>query len=470
MDTDLATHREFWLAEHNPARTGPPLRSDSTVADHQTHLRAFATFAAEHLPDSPSNPLPLLASPDCTALTAWLNALAARGVGKGTRAGYCNSVISYLKAVDATVALSATQRVRSALQQQYDAERKARSDKVALAAAGKFAEWDDISEATRELVRQWRELERMRQRGGDGAYDGDDTPLARRCARAATIALMALINTALPPSRSLELRTLEIPVAVAPSPAEERNVVVATADGGYQLCFDRFKTVKSLARQVVTLPENADLLDALHAVAYTHRTTLVGRTPSHRFLFVGPSGKPYASSGAWANALNGVFAAPLAKVSSTGVVVPPRVGTNVLRKSSITQKLPECTTLADRESLAAAFRHGLDAQKHHYDCATSSERVSAAVNACAAAYAQGGSAGAAPRVEDSDSDSSPSATDEAFAVDKLLQHRIRGGEHQYSVRWATGPADDSWEPEDEMPAACVREFWRRPSKRARAGE
>jgi hypothetical protein len=247
-------------------------------------------------------------------------------------------------------------------------------------------------------------------------------------------------------------------------------VLVALPGGGFQLVFVRFKNVKTLGRQVVTVPDNRDLLDLIRAVAYTHRATLLnGQT--HRFLLVGPSGKPYGSSGAFCNAMNAVFAAPLAKVQqqpSAGAAVVPRVGPNVLRKSGVTRKLPECKTPADKASLAAAFRHGLDAQTNHYAAATSSERSAAAVSALATAFAAVPAAAETDCSdgEEADDDSgAPSPSNEAavFAVEALLQYRVRGGEHQYLVRWATGAGDDSWEPEDELPQACVREFWRRPA-------
>jgi hypothetical protein len=578
MEAALNAHLLFWTAEHNPARTGAALCDDSTVPGHQRRLRAFAAFAAETAPTAfgvasiPSNPFALLfADTNCTALTVWLDALAARDVGPGGRAGYCNCVISYLKVVLAaastnpganpdiaatvTAALAATQRVRSALQAQYDTQLKGRSDKEQLAALGKFAEWDDITEATHELVRIWRALERTlakQQQGRDVAHDGTETPLAMRCGRAATSALMALINVVLLPSRSLELRTLEAPVGVAPPATEGRNVVVALPNGGFQLCFDRFKTVKKLGRQIVVLPDSKDLLDALRAVAYTHRATLVGRETGHRFLFVGPSGKPYGSSGAWNSALVSVFAAPFADVqpqwaASAGAGagaaaaparVAPRIGPNVLRKSAVTNKLPECKTPAEQKSLAACLRHGLGAQGKHYDAATSSERVAAAINASARAYDASAGAGSAGRavastiagpvksvgsvpvgpvmrervpatvrdvgrkgdasddsdVGASDSDDSSSAQaapataaaasgaghnaavandsdseEPVFVVDRLLQFRVRGGEPQYFVRWATGAEDDSWEPEDEMPQALVRLFWRGPTARGGKG-
>jgi hypothetical protein len=184
MDDALAAHRVFWLAEHNPARTGQALRGDSTITDHHAHLRAFATYAEEHFGNVPPNPLALLADAKCSSLTTWLDSLSARGVGSGTRAGYCNSAISYLKVVAAVpgsaaaveFALAGTQRIRSALQKQYDAERRAGRDREALANRGKYADWDDITEATRELVRQWRDLERMlatQTRGGDTEYYGN---------------------------------------------------------------------------------------------------------------------------------------------------------------------------------------------------------------------------------------------------------------------------------------------------------
>jgi hypothetical protein len=547
MEAALNAHLLFWTAEHNPARSGAALCDDSTVPGHQRRLRAFAAFAAETAPTAfgvasiPINPFALLfADTNCTALTAWLDALAARDVGPGGRAGYCNCVISYLKVVLAaastnpgsnpaiaatvTAALAATQRVRSALQVQYDTQLKGRSDKEQLAALGKFAEWDDITEATHELVRIWRALERTlakQQQGRDVAHDGTETPLAIRCGRAATSALMALINVVLLPSRSLELRTLETPVGVAPPATEGRNVVVALPSGGFQLCFDRFKTVKKLGRQIVVLPDSKDLLDALRAVAYTHRATLVGRETAHSFLFVGPSGKPYGSSGAWNTALVSVFAAPLAAVqpqwaASAGAGagaaaaparVVPRIGPNVLRKSAVTNKLPECKTPAEQKSLAASMRHGLGAQSKHYDAATSSERVATAINASATAYDASAGAGSAGRAaasmfagpmksvgsvgpvmrervpvtvcdvdrnsdsvdnaSASDSDDSSSARaapavaaptgagaavqvaddseseEQVFAVDRLLQFRVRGGEPQYFVRWASGAASQS---------------------------
>jgi hypothetical protein len=141
MEAGLTAHWLFCPAEHNPARSGGKCCDDSTVPDHQTRLKAFAAFVAVTeasalgVASLPSNPLDLLfATSNCTALTAFLDVLAARNVGPGGRAGYCNSVISYLKVVFAdpssspeavaviTLALAATQRVRSALQCQYDAE------------------------------------------------------------------------------------------------------------------------------------------------------------------------------------------------------------------------------------------------------------------------------------------------------------------------------------------------------------
>jgi hypothetical protein len=65
-------------------------------------------------------------------------------------------------------------------------------------------------------------------------------------------------------------------------------------------------------------------------------------------------------------------------------------------------------------------------------------------------------------VDDSDSEEA------VFAVDRLLQFCVRGGEPQYFVRWASGADDDSWEPEHEMPPKCVRLFWRGPTSRGAA--
>ena len=48
-------------------------------------------------------------------------------------------------------------------------------------------------------------------------------------------------------------------------------------------------------------------------------------------------------------------------------------------------------------------------------------------------------------------------------VDKLLQHRVRAGEHQYLESSAADAC--TWEPESEMPPSCVREFWRAPLAR-----
>ena len=242
--------------------------------------------------------------------------------------------------------------MRSTLQAAYDVDLKNRSDKVQLAAVGKFVEYDDLTEATHELVRLWRQLERMlalQRRGGDTPYHQSESPLVTRCARAAHSALAALMNIVLPSSRGMEIRTLEEPLAAAPPPAEKRNVLVGPAtDGSFVMSFDYFKNYKTLGRQQVQLPVNKDLTDALHAVLYTYRTVLVGRN-KHRFVFMGPSGKPYNSSGAWTAALNAVFAAPLAMVAPVANgVITPRVGVNVMRKSTVTKKLPACQTPAER--------------------------------------------------------------------------------------------------------------------------
>ena len=148
------------------------------------------------------------------------------------------------------------------------------------------------------------------------------------------------------------------------------------------------------------------------------------------------------------------------------------------------------------------MRHGLDAQSKHYDAATSSERVSTAVNASAAAYTASADASRARQahrdhesdvdVDSSDSDSSGSGRDDltvhvavtvfeddandlnseseevVVSVDRLLQYRVQGGVPQYSVRWVGG-RDDSWEPEDEMSPALVRVFWRGSTSREGQG-
>ena len=100
------------------------------------------------------------------------------------------------------------------------------------------------------------------------------------------------------------------------------------------------------------------------------------------------------------------------------------------------------------------------------------------MNSSAAAFAAAGSQAVAPQspelgTEADDSDegggcagAAPQADSDAagvFAVDLLLAFRVRKGTPEYNVRWSAGPAEDSWEPEEEMPGACIREFWRRPS-------
>ena len=91
---------------------------ESTISGHQQRLRLFATFSSVTtvVPfAAPSNALDLLVDASCTALTSWLDAQAARSVSKGTRAGDCNAVISYLKVVIANGSGAEATTAQSAL-------------------------------------------------------------------------------------------------------------------------------------------------------------------------------------------------------------------------------------------------------------------------------------------------------------------------------------------------------------------
>lgn len=397
----LAPCKAWHTATHNPQRDGAALR-DETVDKHISRLALFSEFAATSHPGIDA--LALLEDPAATALTAFLDSMHAKGRSEGTRRCVCDSVLCYLRyraALAATVtldqAVKAVRRVRNSLHAAYEVSLRTRSDRESLEAQGKWADWPTLVAAAHRIIDDFHTLKRCAAGSGDsdGAFDpANPNSTARgRLARAAQDALVATLYVAVPPSRGLEMRTLQLP---APSQAgksgrhgadlkggsaslSEENTLEVDAHGDPVMVLRRYKTAKRYGTQTVPLPNTKQVRDLVAAVTTGPLRRALTCGKAHRFVFCRPNGEPFANASAWTGMLARLFADALQADDK-------RITVNVLRKSFLTAALPAATTVPARESLAAAMRHSTRVQKASYDATTATERVREACDVASAMF------------------------------------------------------------------------------------
>jgi hypothetical protein len=374
-------------------------------------------------------------------------------------------------------------RVRNTLQAKYAVELKARSDKAALEDGGRWCDWSEIVKASHALVRHFHTMRRALQRASDdtdsdGEFDVDECKvgqsLEQRTALAGQRALLAMMYTAMPPARGLELRTLEVeaPERLDSATLEKNWIAVDGATGNLMLRLGRFKTVGSHGVQTVPLPTTDDFVGIVEDVVRSKRLCLqlLQRRIDHGFVFCQPNtGAPFTSSDTWSNYVVAVFREGLELCGSE--CATRSVSINILRKSFLTSALPNAKTVPERESLASAMRHSTKTQMESYNAATASERVR---DACGTAARMFEEAGVPTRAVSTTVTDVPTGTDailsEQRIVSRVLGVRRRksagagvGGEVvEYLVQWFGASSDTdatTWLSECETPVKCVREFY-----------
>lgn len=159
----------------------------------------------------------------------------------------------------------------------------------------------------------------------------DAASLRRRVAEAARACICAKLYTIVPPSRGLEISSLQLSWDSAEQPSAGRdNLLVVQRDGCCELRLAAYKTAKSAGEATVPIPADATLAQAIAALKEA-------RGPlGHDFVFVGADGRPVVSSGKWSRYLNAVFGSGLAATQT----VPcggdpskvPQISVNSLRK------------------------------------------------------------------------------------------------------------------------------------------
>jgi hypothetical protein len=240
----------------------------------------------------------------------------------------------------------------------------------------------------------------------------------------------------------------------------------------------------------VPLPTNKQITAVLDLWVKRYRRVMLAGA-QHDYCFVRPSGVPFGNSSQWTNTLVQLFQPRL----SNGA----RVSVNALRKAFVSETWATAT-LEQRESNAMSMRHSMRTAERNYNATTSRDKVEVAVHrasrlwessseSTAGGAAGGGGAGGgdeprrSKRVRDVDSGhdalhlspTSPSVaggeTDDSHEleadsdtdsqvgiVESLLRQRTHRGEQQYLVQWV-GTPETTWEPEVNLPPACIREFF-----------
>lgn len=249
---------------------------------------------------------------------------------------------------------------------------RGRSDRHALAKAGRWASWSEITVAAQHvfdtLASRQRAYARCK-RGQDVEWtpagseaDAGDTEQRRLVAEAAQEALMVALYTKLPPGRAKEFATLVWARTATEQPSEDRTnlLVIDPTTGAASLRLGGFKTSKQTGVQSLDLPRAA--FDSVIATLLEHRPALL-RGKTHAFVFCRSSdGVPLTGGGVWSLWVTNVFARAFEATHERAVgedaktYTPPRVSVNILRKSFVTQVHSSDTTLQQRESVAAAMR------------------------------------------------------------------------------------------------------------------
>ncbi|CAH3168253.1 unnamed protein product, partial [Porites evermanni] len=277
-----------------------------------------------------------------------------RGLSSATIANHASSLVYPLKYIYRGEApnfanvpiIAQLRRMATLLQRQGDVERpKTRED---LKALNRWVDWDEVLEAT-SLQRARFEVARTK----------------RNRAREAADYLLLSLYVHIPPSRGLEIRTLEVvhegelgePFTAARF--ANRNVALLQKDGGITIYVQNYKTSKFAGSDTVPI-QNAN-------------------------------GQPYSGSSFSKHMKN-------LMIRLTG----REVSINTLRSSFLTwaYSQSECTD-SMKDSLAAALRHSREQAQSTYDRRTASEKKAAALRLAREKAEEGADPEAPPATEQS---------------------------------------------------------------------
>lgn len=321
-------------------------------------------------------------------------------------------------------------------------------------------------------------------------------------------AVIASIMTLIPPGRGLEYRTLQIVLDrehTKPDPNKRANLLTVDQDGHFLLRLAYFKNSSTVGACDVPLPTQPRIVNVIDLWIQCYRKVMLqGQT--HNCCFTRSTGLPFTNASQWCNQLMTMFQSRLPNKA--------RVSVNVLRKSFLTETWGSAT-LEERESTASAMRHSLATASNNYNAATSRDRVENAVERASQIWHNSGSSSSSsnsgsqvPSLEPSrqsarlllslteqkeridlssvdseesmnskgvpsvvierkeassgdsgsESDSDGSSTG---VVEYLVRSRKQRGGYQH---WTD--QTESWEPEEELPRVCIREFFTRQIERA----
>lgn len=176
----------------------------------------------------------------------------------------------------------------------------------------------------------------------------------------------------LPPSRGLEVRTLEIVrdrSKLDARKSRDRNFLIVNEDGsGLRLQINRYKTQKFRGRDEVAIQPGDELCRVIKTYIDNYRPQLITEV-SGDFLLVNRSGNRF-SSGAFSGHLRRLIFGLTGKIAAV----------NALRSAFVTWAYgkSDCTD-ALRNSLANALRHSRRQAEQTYDKRTANEKKELAV-------------------------------------------------------------------------------------------
>jgi hypothetical protein len=465
---------------------------------------------------------------DMTTVTRYLDALARKGIVSGSRARVCDAILSLLRCCYANpmqktpwsdTVIQSLRTIRNSLQSQYEVELRSRSNRESLDEVGKWASWDDIVVASKTIILEFEQLHKQTKgstRDEDVDWVGDDRELQLQCATRCQEAVIAAIMTLIPPGRGLEYRTLQIPLDrdnTKPDPEKRENFLTVDQDGHYLLRLAYFKNSSTVGACNVPLPTQPRIVNVIDLWIKSYRDVML-QGQSHNFCFMRSTGLQFTNASQWCNQLVSMFQPRLPNNA--------RVSVNVLRKSFLTETWGSAT-MEQRESTASAMRHSLSVASKSYNAATSRDRVETAVQRASQIWhdsesqsssSSSNSGSRAPSLEpsrqsarlllsltepkerielssvdseesgdscgisgdasdnndskqdDCDGSSSESDSDGSSigVVEYLVRTRKQRGGYQYLVHWTD--QTESWEPEEQLPRVCIREFFTRQIARA----
>lgn len=288
-----------------------------------------------------------------------------RGLSPSTISNHASSLIYPLKYLYRNLApnfaavplIAQLRRMATILQKKGDLERpKTRED---LKALNKWLDWDEVLEAA-ALQRSRFEVAREK----------------RHRAREAADLLLLSLYCHIPPSRGLEMRTLEVvheadlEETFSPKDFPNRNIALLQKNGDVVIHVQLFKTFRFAGRDSITLQVDSELCRLFKQYVKDFRSELLCSGEASHHLFVNSNGLPY-SSGAFSRHIKNLMARLTGR----------QVSINTLRSSFLTwaYSRSDCDdTLKD--SLAAALRHSREQAQNTYDRRTANEKKAAALD------------------------------------------------------------------------------------------